>query len=208
MGKFFKTFITAFIVFALVLTGNSFSKATAATGIKDLVIDLNVPQVSREVKDNKIDLNPLHVYEDGRFLLASENVTWKSSNKNVASVTEDGEVTLSGHNGKTFISVTDGSFSDRISIQFKGNQDEILIKKETGKRYDVIGHAIKQMTMEEKVGQMLMPDYRNWKGKNVTVMNDEIAQQVKDYHLGGVILFLENVVTTGQTTRLVSAYQE
>lgn len=64
------------------------------------------------------------------------------------------------------------------------------------------------MTMEEKVGQMLMPDYRNWKGKNVTVMNEEIAQQVKDYHLGGVILFAENVVGTEQTARLVNAYQE
>ncbi|WP_342433050.1 glycoside hydrolase family 3 N-terminal domain-containing protein [Neobacillus sp. FSL H8-0543] len=208
MRNYFKTFITAFMAFALVLTGIPFSQATAATGIEDLVIDLNIPQVSREVKDNKIDLNPLHVYENGQFLLASENIRWKSSNKNVASVTEDGEVTLSGHNGKTFITVTDGSFSDRISIQFKGNQDEILIKKETGKRYDLIDHAIKQMTMEEKVGQMLMPDYRNWKGKNVTVMNEEIAQQVKDYHLGGVILFAENVVGTEQTARLVNAYQE
>lgn len=208
MRKFSKTVIAAFLAVLLVLTGIPFSGATAASEITDLVIDLNVPQVTRDVKDNKIDLNGLHVYEDGDFMLASQNLKWQSSNKNVASVSQDGVVTLSGHNGKTFISVTDGSNSDRISIQYKGNQDKILVKKEKGSRYDLIGNAILHMSMEEKVGQMLMPDFRNWNGENVTVMNDEIAQLVKDYHLGGVILFRENTVTADQTTRLVSAYQE
>jgi beta-N-acetylhexosaminidase len=208
MRKFFKTVITSFLAFALLVTGIPLGGATAASGIEDLVIDLNVPQVTREVKDNTLKLNALHTYEDGRFMLASEKLTWKSSNKNVATVTPDGEVTLTGHNGKTFISVKDGSYVDRIAIQFKGNQEDIVINKEKGKRYDLIGNAIEHMSVEEKVGQMLMPDYRNWNGKNVTEMLPEIEQQVKDYHLGGVILFLENVVTTEQTTKLVSDYQE
>lgn len=208
MRKLLKTFIISFLSFALLLTGIPLAGATAATGIEDLVIDLNVPQVTREVKDNKLDLSALHVYDDGRFMLASENVKWKSSNKNVASVSKDGVVTLSGHNGKTFISVSDGSNKDRISIQIKENQDKIHVEKEKGARYDLIGKAIEHMTMEEKVGQMLMPDFRNWNGKNVTEMNDEIAKLVKDYHLGGVILFRENTVTAEQTTKLVSAYQD
>ena len=208
MRKFLKTFITSLLAFALLLTGIPLSDTTAASEINDLVIDLNVPQVTREVTNSKLHLNALHVYKDDSFMLASENLKWESSNKNVASVSKDGEVTLSGHNGKTFISVSDGTHTDRISIQFKGNQDEILVEKEIGTRYDLIGKAIKQMTMEEKVGQMLMPDFRTWKGQNVTVMNDEIAKLVKDYHLGGVILFRENTVTADQTTKLVSAYQD
>lgn len=208
MRKFLKTLFTSFLAFALLLTGIPLSAATAASKINDLVIDLNVPQVTREVTDSKLDLNALHIYEDDSFMLASENLKWKSSNKNVASVSKDGEVTLSGHNGKTFISVSDGTHTDRISIQFKENQDKILVKKEKGPRYDLIGRAIEQMTMEEKVGQMLMPDFRTWKGQNVTVMNDDIAKLVKDYHLGGVILFRENTVTADQTTKLVSAYQD
>lgn len=206
MRKFFKMFMVSALALALLVTGVPVMGATAAAGIKDLVIDLNVPQVKREVQDNQIQLNALHVSEDGPFVKAA-NVTWESSNKNVASV-KDGLVTLSGHNGKTFITVSDGQYTDRIGIQFKGNQEEILVEKEEGKRYDLIGNAIKHMTMEEKVGQMLMPDYRNWNGKNVTEMLPEIEAQVKKYHLGGVILFLENVVTTEQTTKLVNAYQE
>nr|WP_263324789.1 glycoside hydrolase family 3 protein [Neobacillus sp. Marseille-Q6967] len=210
MSKLVKRVVFTVLAFALVLTGIPAAGAsvTAASNVNDLVIDLNVPQVKREAKNNKLVLNPLHVYEDGQFKLASENLTWKSSNKNVASVSDNGEVTLKGHNGNTFISVTDGQYTDRISVQFKGNQDEIVVNKEEGERYDLIGNAIKHMTMEEKVGQMLMPDFRTWKGQNVTQMNDEIAQLVKDYHLGGVILFRENTVNAEQTTTLVSAYQE
>lgn len=205
--KFFKMFITSFLAFALLLTGIPQSGASAESAIKDLVIDLNVPQVERDVVDNKIDLRALHVYDDGHFMLASKNLVWRSSNKNVAAV-KDGVVTLSGHNGKTFISVSDGIFTDRIAIQFKGNQGEILIEKEEGARYDLIGNAIKHMTMEEKVGQMLMPDFRTFNGKNVTEMTAALAEQVKKYHLGGVLLFRENTVTATQTTKLVAAYQE
>ncbi|WP_413306900.1 glycoside hydrolase family 3 N-terminal domain-containing protein [Bacillus sp. 1P10SD] len=204
-----KKYLFAIIVVVLILSSVPLIGAGNAEAqeskVKDLNIDLNVPQVTREVKDKQIKLNPLHVYEDGRFMLAS-NLTWKSSNKKVASVTKDGLVTLKGHKGKSFISVSDGRYCDRISIQYKENQ--ILVKKEKGSRYNLIGRALKQMTMEEKVGQMLMPDFRKWNNVDVTEMKPEIAQLVKDYHLGGVILFRENTVTADQTTKLVSAYQE
>ena len=210
MSLFFrKKYLFAIIVVVLILSSVPLIGAGNAEAqeskVKDLVIDLNVPQVTREVKDKQIKLNPLHVYQDGRFTLASKS-KWKTSNKNVATVNKDGLVTLKGHKGKTFISVSDGRFCDRISIQYKENQ--ILVKKEKGSRYDLIGQALKQMTMEEKVGQMLMPDFRKWNNVNVTEMKPEIAQLVKDYHLGGVILFRENTVTADQTTKLVSAYQE
>jgi beta-N-acetylhexosaminidase len=147
----------------------------------------------------------------------SSGVKWKSSNKNIAKVDQNGKVTLTGQNGRTFISVTDGEFKDRIAIDYKVDSKEegegkpaskAEVIKEQGDRYDVIGHAVSNLTIEEKVGQMLMPDFRNWNGENVTEMLPEIEQLVKDYHLGGVILFRENVVTTEQTAKLVSEYQE
>ncbi|KQL54240.1 beta-N-acetylhexosaminidase [Heyndrickxia shackletonii] len=215
MKKLVKIFSFSIIIFTFILTGVpewGANKAKAdepsSTKLNDLVIDLNVPQVSRDVLNNKLKLNALHVYSDGNFLLANKNITWKSSNKNVASVDPSGEVTLLGHNGKTFIYATDGNYQDRISIQYKGNQDKIIVEKEHGKRYDIIGKAINHMTVPEKVGQMLMPDFRTWKGKNVTEMQPEIAQLIKQYHIGGVILFRENTVTADQTIRLTRAYQD
>ena len=77
-----------------------------------------------------------------------------------------------------------------------------------------VEEIMSKMTLEEKVGQMLMPDFRNWdkdengKWKPFTEMNDEVKKIIEDYNLGGVILFRENVANTEQTTRLVHGLQE
>lgn len=73
---------------------------------------------------------------------------------------------------------------------------------------------VENMTVEEKVGQMLMPDFRNWqkqgesKATGFTVMNEEVGSIIEKYHLGGVILFAENVVGTEQTARLTDGLQK
>nr|WP_280771285.1 glycoside hydrolase family 3 protein [Salipaludibacillus daqingensis] len=188
----------------------------AEDGVKDLIIFQNVPEADGTFENNRIDLKALNVYEGGHFSVKSEQLTWESSNKNVASV-DDGTVKMTGQTGRTFIEVTDGEYTDRIAIHSKKDRSSSskgkpdtkpsLIKEE-GERYDMIGHAIENMTIEEKIGQMLMPDFRNWDGENVTEMLPEIEELVQEYHLGGVILFAENVVTTDQTAELVSDYQE
>lgn len=77
-----------------------------------------------------------------------------------------------------------------------------------------VDQIIADMTLEEKVGQMFMPDFRNW-GKDgngnpipFTVMNEKVAKIIQEYHLGGVILFRENVANTEQTVKLVHGLQE
>ncbi|MBT2759054.1 glycoside hydrolase family 3 C-terminal domain-containing protein [Mesobacillus foraminis] len=207
MGRYVKKMMITMISLVLLIMQIPV-QGEASPNIKDLVIDLNIPQVNREVKNQSLQLKALQVLKGGDFQLAAEHLTWSSSNKNVATVNEEGEVTLTGQKGKTYIKVRDGHFSDRIAIQSKGRDGQISINKSKKERYNLIGHAISSMSLEEKVGQMLMPDFRTWKGKNVTEMHPEIEELVKEYHLGGVILFRENVVTTEQTTELVSAYQD
>ncbi|MFC4023903.1 beta-N-acetylhexosaminidase [Oceanobacillus longus] len=208
--KFFRNAPFIFVtIIVLMLSTFTFSgsKVIAAEGkIHDLIIFQNVPEAAITVEDKQIDLNVLNIYEDGHFKMNSEDLTWASKNKNVATVDQNGVVTFTGQNGRSFITVTDGNSTDRIAVHKK--QSEELVMKEKGNRYDVIENAIKGMTLNEKIGQMLMPDFRNWDGENVTEMLPEIEQLVKEYHLGGVILFAENVVTTEQTARLVANYQE
>lgn len=213
MSKWMKIIVVSFLSIGLYVAQLSglTKQASAKENSKDpnLVIDLNIPQVNKEIVNNQLNLQAIHVYDDGRFMTVSEQLTWESSNKNVAAVNNQGTVTLLGHNGKTYISVSDGTNTDRIAIQYKGNDEvKVKIQKSKGKHYDVIDHAIRKMTVEEKVGQMLMPDFRTWNGKNVTAMLPEIEKMVQDYHLGGVILFRENVVDTEQTTKLVHNYQK
>jgi beta-N-acetylhexosaminidase len=222
LGKSLLYLLVFVLAFSQMLIGSSVKKANAeeTNKVEDLVIYQNVPEAECEIKDGTLQLNALHVYSEGHFMLASKDLVWESANKNVAEVDQNGNVKFTGQNGRTFITVTDGAFKDRIALDYKvkssskadghkGKPDsEAVLIKEEGKRYDVIGNAISKMTLEEKAGQMLMPDFRTWKGENVTEMLPEIEQLVKKYHLGGVILFRENVVTTEQTASLVSAYQE
>ncbi|MGA9225844.1 MAG: glycoside hydrolase family 3 N-terminal domain-containing protein [Mesobacillus sp.] len=222
MSKVFVYSLVFLLAFSQMLIGSSVKKANAeeTNKVEDLVIYQNVPEAEYEIKDGSLQLKALHVYSEGNFMLASKNLVWESANKNVAEVDQNGNVKFTGQNGRTFITVTDGVYKDRIALDYKVNpsskedgqkgkpESEAVVIKEEGKRYDVIGNAINKMTLEEKAGQMLMPDFRTWKGKNVTEMLPEIEQLVKKYHLGGVILFRENVVTTEQTATLVSQYQE
>nr|WP_230500992.1 glycoside hydrolase family 3 N-terminal domain-containing protein [Sutcliffiella rhizosphaerae] len=208
-----KAFCLSVLILTVIISGIPMKTAQANNGVKDLVLYQNLPQVDVTDIGMNFQLKALRVYKEGHFTLTKENLKWTSSNKNVAKVDKDGNVELTGQNGRSFITVTDGTFKDRIAVDYKkekGKKPSSVpsIVKEKGKRYELISHAIQNMTLEEKIGQMLMPDFRNWNGQNVTEMLPEIERLVKDYHLGGVILFRENVVTTEQTTRLVADYQE
>ncbi len=76
---------------------------------------------------------------------------------------------------------------------------------------DNLDEMINTMSLEEKVTQTLMPDFRNWEvdGEEVgvTELNDDIRAILSDYQFGGVILFAENVVETEQTASLVYQMQ-
>jgi beta-N-acetylhexosaminidase len=87
-------------------------------------------------------------------------------------------------------------------------------KKEEKAKERTAKEIVQDMTIEEKVGQMIMPDFRNWKEQGAekatgfTEMNEEVGSLIEKYHLGGVILFAENVVDTEQTTRLVNGLKK
>ncbi|MDV2582220.1 glycoside hydrolase family 3 N-terminal domain-containing protein [Alkalibacillus haloalkaliphilus] len=186
--------------------------------LQDLILLENVPEVEPNVDgQEEFQLTALNVYADGYFTEESNSLEWSSSNKNVAEVDGDGQVTMSGQNGRTFITVTNGEFKDRIAVDYKVNpgdnspgkpESEVTFVQEDGERYDLVQHALNELTIEEKIGQMLMPDFRHWNGEEVTEMLPEIEELVEEYHLGGVILFAENVQDTEQTARLVHDYQD
>lgn len=70
------------------------------------------------------------------------------------------------------------------------------------------------MTIDQKIGQMIMPDFRKWQTEgedaqsDLTVLNDEVAEIIDKYDFGGVILFAENVKETEQTLKLTNDLQD
>jgi beta-N-acetylhexosaminidase len=67
---------------------------------------------------------------------------------------------------------------------------------------------ITTLTLEEKVGQLLMPDFRTWNDIPVTNLNDEIKSEIENKHIGGVILFAENFKSKAQSTHLILTMQD
>src|SRR5690606_23724833 len=118
MTKFRKLLVLPLVIAALVVSSlaTGAGAAKAQNSAADLVILQNVPEVEVGSAE-ELTLKAVHLYEDGHFLGASEGLKWSSTNKTVASVDAEGTVTVLGKPGKTFITVTDGSYTDRSAVQ-------------------------------------------------------------------------------------------
>ena len=77
------------------------------------------------------------------------------------------------------------------------------------------------MTLEQKVGQMMIVSFRTWKevpveeaegaeepeAVNITELNDEIRACLHDYQFGATLVFAENCRDAGQMLRLIADIQ-
>ncbi|PPU23670.1 glycosyl hydrolase family 3 [Xanthomonas arboricola pv. guizotiae] len=74
-----------------------------------------------------------------------------------------------------------------------------------------IREKVKAMTLEEKIGQKIMLDFRYWdptgnEKRDMTVPDDVIGRIIKNNHVGGVILFSNNFKDQFQIKRLTAWY--
>ncbi|MFZ5985833.1 MAG: glycoside hydrolase family 3 protein [Bacillota bacterium] len=83
------------------------------------------------------------------------------------------------------------------------------LKSMEDKSSDIIAALINTMTLEEKVGQLFIAAFRkNIDGKPVHFLDGNTKSKIEKYHLGGVILFSENIDTIPQTTKLINDLQK
>ena len=74
---------------------------------------------------------------------------------------------------------------------------------------EYIQRIIDDMDAAEKAGQLIMADFRtNTDGTGMTVLSDEAKTAIEEYHIGGVILFAENLDTKEQTQKLTADLQK
>lgn len=84
-----------------------------------------------------------------------------------------------------------------------GQEDVPPLTKEA-----LVAEMISEMTPEEKAGQLLMMDFRqNADGSGMTTLSPEAENAIAAYHVGGVILFAENLDTAEQTQTLTAGLQ-
>ena len=71
-----------------------------------------------------------------------------------------------------------------------------------------IDAMISNMSVEEKISQMIMLACRSRDGVNFTSMKDEVASLLREYGLAGMILFAQNCVGNEQTFKLIDSIQK
>ena len=90
-------------------------------------------------------------------------------------------------------------------------ETEPMPAEQPGETESEIDRILAGMTLEEKVGQMIMADFRNWvqDGETVPVtsLNEAIRNAIARDRFGGIILFAENCAQTDQTLALVREIQ-
>ena len=66
-----------------------------------------------------------------------------------------------------------------------------------------------QMTLEEKISQMIIPAIRSWDGVDLTNLSEAsgLAEALRKHQYGGVILFAMNVKDVSQTVQLIRDLQ-
>lgn len=81
---------------------------------------------------------------------------------------------------------------------------------------DPVEQLMKDMSLRDKVTQMLMVDFRYWdedptddrEAEAFTVMNAQVKKILEDYHFGAVLYFAQNLADTRQAFLLTQAMQE
>lgn len=75
-------------------------------------------------------------------------------------------------------------------------------------KVDFVEEKLKNMTLQEKLGQMFMVDFRkDAKGQNILKINQNIKDVLSEYHIGGVCMFAENIDNEEQIVKLIKDMQ-
>ena len=94
-----------------------------------------------------------------------------------------------------------------LSLAACGVAETKPAKDEVSKE-EYIQAIIDDMDAAEKAGQLIMADFRtNADGTGMTVLSEEAKKAIQEYHVGGVILFAENLDTKEQTQKLTADLQ-
>ncbi len=90
-------------------------------------------------------------------------------------------------------------------------EEEEKTPESTDSTSKLVAEMLSDMTVRQKIAQMMMPDIRYYGREGaispVTELTEELYAGIRDLGLGGVILFAQNVQTPTQTAALTAALQ-
>lgn len=128
--------------------------------------------------------------------------------------TEADDSSQAGNTGKLVEDSAKPATAQSAEVSSAANQAQDQAASDEPSASKRVQELVADMTVRQKITQMLMPDFRKWQQEgqatqsDMTELNKEVAEAVDKYDFGGVILFAENVKGTAQTLALTQALQQ
>lgn len=92
---------------------------------------------------------------------------------------------------------------DRSNIDENESEGEDMQVPEDNQQIsDPIEEKIKEMTIDEKIGQMLMLGFEGYS------INDDIKELIQNHHIGGLIVFERNIKDSDQLLSLINSLKQ
>ena len=172
--------------------------------IGQFMILQNAPESDASFADGQIQLEA--VAWNGSNVNKIDGALWRSTDERIVQVDGQGSATITGTEGTARIIAEYGTGRDFVTVKVNDAGSPSL-EKEEDEMYSLTEKILAGLTIEEKVGQMIIADFRQAGSEAVTAVTPDIEKQMRKYHIGGVILFQENVPETEQTVKLAEQFQ-
>ena len=107
---------------------------------------------------------------------------------------------------ETMQTVSESETIETAVLDLQSEPEIILSEEELTQQK--IEESIKKMTLEQKVGQMFFCAFRRDNDNNgIIKIDDDIKKTIRDYNIGGVVLFSENIQNSEQVTDYIRDLQ-
>ena len=155
--------------------------------------------------------------QDSQIATKALTVSDTSAVAGTETVASNTETVVSNQEGNTDNLVEDSAkpaTAQSAEVSSDANQAQGQAATDAPPASKRVQELVADMTLRQKITQMLMPDFRKWQQEgqasqsDMTELNKEVAEAVDKYDFGGVILFAENVKGTAQTLALTQALQQ
>ncbi len=137
---------------------------------------------------------------NGDFTENNENIGDSQGTSGESAESAGREDTNKNPDGSDDITGTDLDTEDTGNSGTKGEED----------MEQTLDTMISEMSLDEKISQMIIPAFRTWNEKDVTNLEKfpELKKALSKHQYGGIILYGANITGTAQVAKLVGDLQE
>ncbi|MGN1400676.1 MAG: glycoside hydrolase family 3 protein [Bacillus sp. (in: firmicutes)] len=172
---------------------------------ESFIILQNVPEFPVSSPSEQVILEAIKIDEDGAAI--TKQVKWSSTNPEVVTIDHDGRALPGEKSGRTWLLAKSGQGVDYIGAEVD-EEGKVSLLQEKDEHYQLVDRIMEGMTLEEKLGQLIIADFSESNGANSPSERTAVFEQkMKKYGIGGIFLPNDSLVSVEQGIKLTEQLQ-